>query len=189
MQKITNTTETRFPPVVSDRKLAKSQDLHESVTINKPREEVFRFWRDFTHLPIFIEDLSIVEFLSETKSRWTIELPFEQRIQWDVEIIAERVNELITWRSTEPEKMDQRGTVLFRTASGGRGTVVSLSLHYTVPGGKVGEFAGKLIGEDTRTLTLKSLHRLKAYLEVGEIPTTIGQSSGRDPKDRELEVH
>lgn len=183
MQKITNPIGAHFPPEVSERKIAVSHDIRESITINKPREEVYSFWRDFTNLPLFMVDLAHVEILSETNSIWTMQLPLEQAIEWEVQVIADRKNELITWKSVESAKVQQRGTVLFRTAPGGRGTIVSFSLHDSTAETRMAELAFRLIGEDLRTLLLKSLHRLKAHLETGEIPTTYGQSSGRDPKE------
>lgn len=186
MQKISASTKSQFPPVVSERKITIPNGIRESITINKPREEVYTFWRNSSNLPSFMVDLSQVETLSDTYSRWTSQLPLEQKVQWDVQIIADKKNELITWKSIEGAKIQQRGTVIFRTATGGRGTVVSLSIHDSTSDTRMAELAFRLIGEDLRTLLLKSLHRLRAQLEVGEIPTISGQSSGRDPSEKDF---
>jgi uncharacterized membrane protein len=53
-------------------------------------------------------------------------------------------------------------------------------MDYSVPGGKLTEFLTFFSGESPDILILTNLHRLKAFLETGEIPTTEGQSSGRE---------
>ena len=43
-----------------------------SVTINRPRNELYAFWRDFTNLPTFLEAIESIQMTGEQRSVWTI---------------------------------------------------------------------------------------------------------------------
>ncbi len=89
---------------------------------------------------------------------------------------------MIAWRSLEGSDVDNAGSVHFERASGGRGTVVKVSLKYDPPGGVIGATIAKLFGEAPDQQIQEDLRRLKQVMEAGEIPTTEGQSSGRAAK-------
>ncbi|MCC2679144.1 MAG: cyclase [Pseudobdellovibrio sp.] len=151
-----------------------------AVTIGKPIEEVFNFWRNFQNLSFFMKDLKEVEVLSPTLTRWVMELKNGVKATWDAEVTAERKNEMISWKSLPGSEVETDGSVWFSPAPQGKGCVVSLVMNYSAPGGKVTEFITKLTGEDGDTLMQVNLRRLKAFLETGEIPTTEGQPNGRE---------
>ncbi len=157
-----------------------------SVTIGKPVSDVYHFWRNFENLPVFMKDLTDVEQISETRSRWKIHLKSGMDFEWEAEITEEIPNRMIAWKSLEGSSVKTIGSVWFEDAPAGRGTIVRLAMSTHIPGGKVSELAGKVTGEDPYNLTLTNLRRLKAYLETGEIPTTEGQPSGRDEDSEEI---
>ena len=126
-----------------------------------------------------MKDLKKVKILSPKKSHWSVELKSGLKAEWDAEITAERTNEMISWKSLEGSQIETSGTIFFSPAPAGLGTVVSLTLDYKIPGGKATEVLTKLVGEDPDSLAFTNLRRLKAFLEVGEIATIEGQSSGR----------
>ncbi len=153
---------------------------HHAVTILKTQEEVFKFYRNFQNLALFMKDLKQVQVMSDKKSHWVVELEKGLSAEWDAEITAERANEMIAWRSLDGSEVETSGTIWFRPAPAGKGTVVSLLLDYKIPGGKLTEWLTLLNGEDPNSLAYINLRRLKAFLETGEVPTIKGQSSGRD---------
>lgn len=173
----------------TDAALEKAPHLREAVTILRPLEEVYAFWRDFSKLPLYMKDLVRVDELSPTRSRWVLDLPRGPQTEWIAEIVAERPNEMISWETREGDNVQQAGTVHFQKAGGGRGTVVSLTMKYTITGGKVTELATKVMGEDPKTLAMSNLRRFKAYLETGEVPTVEGQPSGREELTENKNVH
>ena len=67
----------------------------------------------------------------------------------------------------------------FRPAPDGRGTEVTANLHYTPPGGVIGEAFAYLTSGVTEQLIREQVRRFKAVLETGEVPTIDGQPSGR----------
>ena len=69
--------------------------------------------------------------------------------------------------------------VRFERAPGGRGTVVWVDMQYKPPGGKAGSAVARLFGEEPAQQIDEDLRRFKWLIETGEIPTNIGQASGR----------
>ena len=151
-----------------------------SITIGQTQAEIFSFWRDFKNLTLSMNDIKDIRIISAKKSHWTVELKSGLKAECDAEITDERVNEMIAWKSTKSSEVETSGSVWFSPAPGGRCTVVSLLMDYSVPGGKLTELLTKITGEDPDSLAFINLRRLKAYLETGEIPTVEGQSSGRE---------
>lgn len=159
--------------------LDKAKSRH-AITIARPVAEVYTFWRDFSNLSRFMKDLSEVQILSPTRSRWKVELKGGQKIEWDAEITEEIPGQLISWASLPDAKIKTQGSIHFEQAPAERGTIVSLSMDYSVPGGALTEWITYFTGEDPNTLVITNLKRLKGLLETGEIATTEGQPSGRD---------
>lgn len=150
----------------------------EAVTINRPVEEIYRFWRNFENLPRVMPHLETVRVSGE-HSHWVAHGPMGWRVEWDAEIINDRPNEVIAWRSLEGSQVDTAGSVHFRPAPGNRGTEVHVTLKYDPPGGKVGATVAWLLGSEPSQQVREDLLRLKQLLEAGEIATTTGQPSGR----------
>ena len=145
--------------------------IDEAVTINRPRDEVYRFWRDLSNLAHFMERVeSVNASAGSNRSHWIAKGPRGKRMEWDAEIVNESENELIAWRSLDGSQVPNAGSVLFKDASGGRGTEVKLELQYVPPGGPVGAFIARLMNEDPARQIHNDLKRLKAQLETGVVP-------------------
>jgi uncharacterized membrane protein len=150
----------------------------EAVTINRPAADIYRFWRNLSNLPRVMRHLETVRVDGE-RSHWVAHGPLGHRVEWDAEIINDRPNELIAWRSLEGSEVATAGSVHFRPAPGGRGTEVHVSLKYDPPLGKLGSWGAWLLGEEPSLQVREDLLRLKQLMEAGEIATTTGQPSGR----------
>jgi len=153
--------------------------VDEAITINRPREEVYRFWRDLSNIAQIMQH---VESISSTpggnRSHWIARGPGGKCMEWDAEIINEIENELIAWRSLEGSEVANAGSVHFKDAIGGRGTEVKVKLQYVPPGGAVGAFAAKLFGGEPSQQIHSDLQRLKARIEAGVLAQTEGQPVG-----------
>ena len=150
----------------------------ESVTINRPIADLYRFWRNLENLPQFMRHLESVEKVTDTISHWRAKGPAGTIVEWDAEIHNEVPNQVIGWRSLEGADVVSAGSVNFDSAAGGRGTRVTVHLQYSPPGGKVGAAVAKLFGRDAETEIREDLRRFKQLLEAGEVPTTSGQPRG-----------
>jgi uncharacterized membrane protein len=150
-----------------------------SVTIARPAEELFAFWRDFTNLPRFMQHLESVTPIDATRSRWVARGPAGLHVEWEAEIVNETENSLIAWRSLEDSDVDHAGSVHFEPL-GDRGTAVKVILRYDPPAGAVGMVFAKLFREEPSQQIADDLRRFKQLMETGEIATTEGQPAGRD---------
>ena len=158
--------------------VAREVHIEKSVTVSSTPKELFRFWRNFENLPRFMEDLESVTKLDETRSHWVANGPGGKKVEWDAEIYNEKENELIAWRSLPGSDVTNAGSVHFEEAPG-HGTYVKVVLNYNPPGGKAASLLAKLFGKEPGQLIEHNLRRFKQLVETCEIPTTEGQSSGR----------
>jgi uncharacterized membrane protein len=152
--------------------------VDKSVTIGRPRAEVYRFWRSLSNLPRFMKHLESVEQIDGDRSRWTAKAPAGRRVRWEAIIHNESPDEMIAWRSLPGADVDNAGSVWFKDAPGGRGTEVKVELQYNPPAGVLGALVASLWGEEPGQQIQDDLHRLKQLLEAGEIPTVEGQPTG-----------
>jgi uncharacterized membrane protein len=152
--------------------------VESSYTIDRPAEELYRFWRDFQNLPRFMSHLKSVQVLDDKKSRWVAKAPAGLSVQWDAQIINEEPNSLIAWKSIGGSDVDNAGSVRFLPAPGGRGTEVRVVVDYIPPAGKVGSILARLFGENPQQQIEEDLRHFKQLMEAGEIPTTEGQPRG-----------
>jgi len=154
--------------------------VEESITIDRSPEELFNFWHDFENFAQFMEHLESVK-TDGNRSHWIAKAPLGMTVEWDAEIINERQNELIAWRSLEGSEVDTAGSVHFKGAPGGRGTLVTVNLKYNPPGGKVGAAVAKLFGEEPSQQIQDDLRRLKQIMETGDVPVA-SESAARRAK-------
>jgi uncharacterized membrane protein len=152
--------------------------LEASFTVNKPPEELFRYWRNFENLPKFMQHLESVQ-PSGNRVHWVARGPLGARLSWDTEITDEKENEWIVWRSVEGSPVSHAGSVYFRRAPGDRGTVVTVAIQYRGGNSAAGRILSELLGVMPERQLREELRHFKQLMEAGEIPTTEGQPSGR----------
>jgi uncharacterized membrane protein len=156
----------------------KQFEVKRSITINKPVQELYEFWRKLENLPSFMEHLESVA-QRDGVSHWVVQGPLNRRIDWDARISQEHPNELIRWHSLAGSPIDHRGSVHFAKATGDRGTVVTVTLEYGTPAGKAGNVVSSLFGKHPEQIIREELRHFKQLMEAGEIATTLGQPAGR----------
>lgn len=139
------------------------------VTVDRPAEEVYRFWRNFENLPRIMDHLKDVRAIDGRRSHWVAKGPAGMEAEWDAEITEDIEGRRIGWRSLEGSGLETRGYVAFEPSAGGRGTEVKVSLEYEPPGGEVGAALAKLFGEEPGQQIGKDLRKFKLMLETGEI--------------------
>lgn len=164
------------PRTIADR--GEPLTVETSVTVNRSREELYRFWRQLENLPSFMKHLDTVEDLGDGRSRWVAESPVGKRVEWEAVIIEEREGHLISWRSVPGSQLETAGSVLFEDAPGGRGTVVRVSMEYRPRGFGAGRALARLLAGPTQQEVKEDLRRFKQLMEAGEVPTTWGQPTG-----------
>lgn len=149
-----------------------------AVTIDKPAQELYEFWRKFDNLPTFMDHLKSVTVVDDKKSKWVAKGPLGTDVKWEAEIINDVPGELIAWRSLAGAQVDNAGSVRFVEGPQGRGTEVRVTLDYIPPGRTVGKWVAKLFGEEPTQQIHQDLRKLKQLLEAGVVATIDGQSQG-----------
>jgi uncharacterized membrane protein len=142
-----------------------------TVTINRPRAELYAYWRDFARLPTFMDNVERVDILSPTKSHWVVKAPAGKTVEWDALVTEEREGELIAWRSDEGADVPNSGRIEFRDA-GDRGTIVTATIVYDPPAGVVGQLIAKMFQREPAIQARRDLRRFKQLMETGEVATS-----------------
>jgi len=152
--------------------------IEHSVTINKPREELYRFWRRFENLPRFMSHLKEVRETGGNRSHWVANGPMGMNVEWDAEIITDRPNEAISWRSTEGSDVATAGSVHFTESPVKGWTEVRVNLKVDPPAGKLGNALAAMFGQNPDRQVREDLGRFKQFMEAGEAAMA-GQPNGR----------
>jgi len=148
--------------------------IHTALTIDKPRAELYGFWRRLENLPRFMKNLIEVTDLGNGRSQWVGKSALGLKAQWDAEIVEEREGQLLSWRSLPGSMISNAGTVSFEESPNGRGTIVRVTMDV---GTGLGKVASKL-GGATQQEVREDLRRFKELMETGEVATTDGQPHG-----------
>ena len=140
-----------------------------SITVQRPVAEVYAFWRNLENLPRFMRHLESVTVTDERHSHWVAKAPAGKKVEWDAEVVEERDNELIAWRSMPGADVFNAGTVRFMPAPGDRGTEVRVDLEYKPPLGKLGSKVAMLFREEPGQQVYDDLRHFKQVMEFGEV--------------------
>jgi uncharacterized membrane protein len=161
-------------PVVRQLTSAPTQlRIRKSLTINRPANELYDYWRNLENLPTFMKHVKSVHDLGDGRSHWVVEVVNNVRLEWDARITEDRPNEMVAWETLPEATLQNRGYVKFISTA--RGTEVSVSLDYEPPGAMVGRFAGGVVKFVAEQDIKEEIRNFKRLMETGELPTTEGQ--------------
>ena len=159
-----------------------------SVTINRPRSEVYERWRDFSRFPDFMDNVRSVEKIGDKQARWTIEAPAGQTVELITEMTHDVPSERIAWRSVEGSEIVTAGEVMFSDAPPGRGTIVQLIMTYAPPAGAIGKMVAKLFQREPHIQARRDLRRFKQLLETGEVTVNASPSARKSESPTQARI-
>lgn len=137
-----------------------------NLKINKPKEEVYAFWRKLENLPLFMQHLESVKVTDEIHSEWKAKLPGGVgNLTWKSEIVKDIPNHHIGWHSLADAPIENKGNVKFLD-NGVNGTEAHISISYIIPGGIVGKGIGQLFSPLFEEIVKEDVNNLKDYLEI-----------------------
>jgi uncharacterized membrane protein len=149
--------------------------VRESVRLECPIDEVYRFWSRLENLPTFMENLAEVTDLGGGRSHWVARGPGGFRVEWDAEIINQIQNKVLAWKSLPGGDVVSAGSVTFEPARGtDSGTQLTVTLQYEPPAGQFGKLVASAFGREPSQTIREDLRRLKQLLEAGEIAKAAG---------------
>lgn len=144
--------------------------IRRSIDINRPPDELYRFWRALDNLPKIMSDLESVEVITDRLSHWVVKtMTGMPTVEWDAEIINDVENERIGWRSLNDADVDHAGSVEFEPIDNGRKTRLTVTLQYAPIAGRLGAAVAKFIGQDPDSKVADDLQRFKESMEAGKV--------------------
>lgn len=142
--------------------------VEREIPVDEQPEKVYAFWRDLRNLPIIMPNLESVQVVSEHRSHWRVKGPAGTTFEWTAEIINDKPNELIAWRTEPGARVAHAGSVHFVPRPGG-GTIVRVSLQYDPPGGELTHMLTRMLGADPSKRIDEDLERLReAFGRAGQ---------------------
>ena len=151
--------------------------VEQSISISKPAQELYTFWRNFENLPRIMDHLNSVSVSDDKHSHWSAKAPLGYNVEWDAQIINDEPGKTIAWQSTGEATVHNSGSVRFVERGNGT-TDVRVVLDYIPPAGKLGAMVARLLGESPDVQVREDLRRFKQMTEAGEIAT----SNGGEPR-------
>jgi len=162
-------------------------ELTAAITVARPPQEVYDYWRGLERLPTFMHHLRSVEWVGEGRTRWTANAPVKKTVTWEAELVEDRPGEVIAWRSLPGADVENSGSVRFKPAPGDRGTEVRVHLRWAMPGGRVGQLVARLAGEEPHQQVEDDLRRFKQVMETGEVLRSEGSPDGHSAKAQQVQ--
>lgn len=121
-----------------------SINIRSSIIVDKPRSEVYKFWRNLENLPLFMGHLTSVTEVNHTHSRWEAKFPGGPKVTWTAEIVNDDENNVLGWQSLPGSAIQNAGKVEFRDTPTG-GTELRVIITYRPPAGDIGVGIAKLL--------------------------------------------
>ncbi|QKJ29981.1 SRPBCC family protein [Mucilaginibacter mali] len=141
--------------------------IRTSVTIDKPREELYTFWRRLENLPLFMNHLKSVEMLDNGSSRWSLKLPVDiAALSWDAEITHDEPGELIAWSSVPGANLQTTGKVRFIDTPEPGVTLIHVVIMYHPPAGLIGATLAHLINPMFKKMVEDDIQNFKRYMDL-----------------------
>ena len=117
-------------------------NLSHSIVINRPREELYAFWRHLPNLARVMKHIERIDLLDERRSHWVV---------------------------TTPREVENAGSVRFEPEPHGQGTIGRVKIEYNPPGGLLGRLTGRLLRDRAAVEIREDLAELKRMMESGEL--------------------
>jgi uncharacterized membrane protein len=142
-------------------------NIRSTYFINKPRQEVYNFWRKLDNLPLFMKHLKSVELIDDTRSHWVLKLPLGvPAISWDAEIVHDDPGYMIGWSSLPDSLIDNAGKVRFQDSLEGEGTLIDITISYLPPAGGFGGGIAHVLNPVFKNIVDNDVRNFKQYMDI-----------------------
>jgi uncharacterized membrane protein len=144
-------------------------EIKSTITIARPAHEVYVFYRDMTHFPLFLGDVMAVEPAGPDRYRWTIQEPLGTEIHWIIEVLEAQPDTLLRYGTETAAGLRAIWTTTFEPADQEAAVRVTQSLH--MPFEPLSGAVLSLMGKSPQAEVEANLRRLKELLETGKVVT------------------
>jgi uncharacterized membrane protein len=144
-----------------------SVNIRTTMVVNKPKNEVYRFWRNLENLPLFMKHLKSVKEDDNKTSHWEALIPGNVGIvKWEANIVEDEENRKIAWRSTAESMIENAGKVVFEEALGGQGTKLDIIISYRPPAGDIGKGIANMLNPMVEKYVREDVANFKTHIET-----------------------
>jgi uncharacterized membrane protein len=133
------------------------------LVVNRPRAEVYAFWRRLENWPLFMRHLDHIDELDERTSAWRLKIPGGD-IRWEARIVRDEVDTELSWNSVEGAVIRNTGKINFSDTPG-KGTRIDVMMVYGIPPGPIGERIAELLTPAFQQRVEEDIHRYGEYLQ------------------------
>lgn len=142
-------------------------DIHKTINIHAPVEQVYRFLTQVENLPKVMSHLNEVKDLGGGRSRWVVAGPGGLPLMWESTITEVVPNRKLAWRSEPGSAVGSAGVLRFDENPDGS-TRLDLRMSYNPPAGAIGHAIASLFGADPKHALDDDMVRLKSLMEHGK---------------------
>ena len=149
-----------------------AQNVHESIEVQAPLQDVFTYWSNLEHFPAIMSNVEEVRVIDNETSHWRVKGPLGKTVEFDARTTEMSPERGIVWTSIEGD-VDNSGEVRFERVAADR-TRVDVTMQYAdPPGWKVGEMAAELIQNPEREMR-EDLENFARKVETNEVKLRTG---------------
>lgn len=173
---VTNMRNMRMMKRLGMDKTYRAIDIHKTINVQAPVDEVYAFWRNFENFPRFMTHLKEVHDTGPGQSHWVASGPAGVPVEWNATITEERPQEALAWQSTPDSEVKNSGRVHFQPNVQG-GTQIDVHMSYHPPAGVVGHAVATLFGDNPKQAMDEDLQRFKDMIEEGRTTQAGGETA------------
>ena len=82
-----------------------AQRVHESIEVEAPVDEIFRYWSNFENFPNFMSNVEEVRLSARDTSHWRVKGPLGKSVEFDAKTTEMDPNRGIGWNTVDGEVM------------------------------------------------------------------------------------
>jgi uncharacterized membrane protein len=136
------------------------------VLVNRPREEVYSFWRKLENLNLFMEHVEHIREIDDHTSSWKVKIPGGLgSLEWEAEIVKEEEGSEISWQSKPGSEIENAGKISFTDTAAKGSTRIDSVISYRAPFGKIGEGISRLLTPLFAHKIEEDIRSFKYYME------------------------
>lgn len=154
---------------VVPRERASNVNVRTQVIVNRPRPEVYAFWRNLENLPLFMKHIDHIDVIDPKTSAWKLRLPVGLGdVRWESRIVKDVKDEELSWHSVEGAAIENTAKINFADTPAGA-TRIDVMVSYRAPMGVMGERIGRLLTPLFRDKIEADIHHFKHFIESADM--------------------
>jgi uncharacterized membrane protein len=147
-----------------DAPIANNVNIRTHVVVNRPRADVYAFWRRLENWPLFMRHLENVDELDSNTSAWRLRVPGMADVRWEAKLVKDEKNTELSWHSVPGATIEGTGKINFSDTPG-NATRIDVMISYKLAKDAIGERLSRLLTPAFRDKVYADIHNFKYYFE------------------------